>query len=122
MTHTIQYVWSISLTDDPTACAALLAESNLHRPRGLYGTPDLDEYTRRLRGLLVPPALAPVDGHLMVRHDPISGMPSGTYTLRPVIGPNGDLVMSEWPARDFDMEPDDLIPELEEASDDESGD
>jgi hypothetical protein len=28
--HTMQYVWSISLTDDPNACAALLAESNLH--------------------------------------------------------------------------------------------
>ncbi len=41
-THTLQYVYSVSLTDDPQACAVLLAESNLHRPRGAYGTPDVD--------------------------------------------------------------------------------
>ena len=54
----------------------------------------------------------------MVRHDPISGMPSGTYTVRPAIGPDGDLVMSEWPARDFDVEPEDPLPGLEDVGDD----
>jgi len=122
MTHTIQFVWSISMTDDPTACAALLAESNMHRPRGAYGTPDQDDYTRRLRGLLVPGAIAPLDGHIMVQHDPISGMPTTTYVLVPVIGPGGDLIMSEWPARDFDSVEDESIPALVEMSDDESDD
>jgi len=120
MSHTIQYVWSISLTDDPTACAALLAQSNLHRPRGAYGTPDPDDYSRRLRGLLVPTMLAPCDGHTMVQHDPISGMPIRTYTLWPVIGHEGDLVMSEWPVREFDAAAEDDLPALADASDSES--
>jgi len=120
MTHTIQFVWSISMTDDPTACAALLAESNMHRPRGAYGMPDPDDYTRRLRGLLVPDAITPPGGHIMVQHDPISGMPTTTYVLVPVIGPDGDLIMSEWPARDFDSAEDETIPALVEMSDDES--
>ncbi len=40
--HTLQYAHSVSMTDDPNECAALLAESNMHEPRGAYGTPDLD--------------------------------------------------------------------------------
>ena len=85
----------MSLTDDPQACALLLAESNLHRPRGAYGTPDIDAYTARLRGLLVPHARVPTDGHLMVRHDPISGMPDSTYMLYPSLDADGSLLMLE---------------------------
>ena len=84
-TQTVQYVWSVSLTDDPDACAALLAASAFRRPRGAYGSPSQEDYSTQLRRMLLPHAIAPQDGHIMVRHDPITGMPDSTYILYPVI-------------------------------------
>ncbi len=53
----------------------------------------------------------------MVDHDPISGMPVGTHTLVPVVGPDGALLMTEWPATDEEEEE---LPVLAECSDSES--
>ncbi len=94
-TQTIQYVWSVSMTSDPNACAVILAHSTMRFPRGAFGTPPMDDYPEQLRRLLVPHATAPLDGHVMVRYYPLTVMPESTYTLYPAIGPDGNLRMRE---------------------------
>ena len=81
-----------------------------------YGTPPLDDYSARLRGLLVPTPAPAMEhgGHLMIRHDPITGMPTDTYTVYPVVGPGGEIVMLD------SIDVDDPVPELREDDDSDS--
>jgi hypothetical protein len=54
----------------------------------------------------------------MVRHDAITGLPTTTYTLYPVIGPDGGLEVREI----HELPDDDALPTLVDASDSESDD
>ena len=89
-TRTEQLVYSLAVTTDPGACSLMLAESDLMRPRGAYGTPKEDEYTACLRAMILPRSH---DEDTMVRHDLITGMPESLYAVRPCLGADGDLVM-----------------------------
>ncbi len=54
----------------------------------------------------------------MVRHDPISGMTESRFRVFPVIGPDGNLLMTELPEWHFDDQANDLQA-LMDASDSE---
>ena len=91
-TRTRQIVAHVAVTQDPTVVSLLLAQSDLMRPRGAYGTPDVDEYTRILRGMILPRE----DGALtVVRNDPLTGLPLSMYNLVPALAEDGSIVMIE---------------------------
>ena len=91
-TRTRQIVAHVAVTQDPTVVSLLLAQSDLMRPRGAYGSPDAEEYSRILRGMIVPTE----DGSCtVVRNDPLTGLPMSMYNLVPALDESGSIVMIE---------------------------
>jgi hypothetical protein len=75
---------------------------------GALCAPDGDAYTTKLRDLLVTQTALVEEGNLMVRHDPISRMTESRFRVFPVIGPDCNVLMTEWPERQFHNQADDL--------------
>jgi hypothetical protein len=82
-----------------------LAFSDLYKPRGGMGAPSEDEYTARLRSMLVPGAT--IDGQV-VANDPLSGVPQLIYGVLPHLDAQGDIVMLEVEPEDAPRPSDDL--------------
>ena len=88
----------------------LLTQSGLMRPRGAYGTPDVEEYSRILRGMIMPAAEGG-ESHTVVRNDPVTGMPASMYNLVPALDESGSIVMIEEGLEEKMDEPG-LVPDL----------
>jgi len=87
---TLDLVHSVTLSADADTTSLIVAQSELCKPRGIYGSPSTAEYEARIHSLLRPTSH---HEYTMVAHDPMTGLPSHLYTLEPSISPEGDFLM-----------------------------
>ncbi len=104
---TLDLVGSVSLTMEHETTSLLLAQSEMHKPRGLYGTPSASDYEARIHSMLRPTSH---HEYTMVAHDPATGLPSRLYTLEPSLGPDGELLMLPAPEAISVATPDSVSP------------
>ena len=83
-------VRAVTMGHDPNTVPFSLATSDMYRPMGSHGMPDMSAYTTRLRSMLLP-GVNPES--VMVAHDPLSGEPACLYEWVPHLDEDGGIVL-----------------------------
>jgi hypothetical protein len=88
--HQLLLTKSVVFSRDPACVVRDLVESPLYLPVGMGGSVPEEDYSRRLRGVLVPLLDSPMQ---VVRHDPVTGLPDVAFNCGLVRASDGTLVM-----------------------------